>query len=853
VIATGLLTGKITYAAGGTVTAGGGITGDTDFAGNSGTLNLAAGQLITGTVDNTVAAGGTLNLTGATVTGAVGSTNSLNTVTFNAGDSELQSTANAGIFRVADAGANVIASGKITGSVKYDDAGSLLSSGGIDGDVDFAGNNGQLTIQDGTLTGNIKSAGSGVVNMTNGAINGNIGDDTDHKTTSVNFTDNNFVTGDIYTNLITITSGAKATFSGNHARDKVIKPTLVGTTVIPRVIVSFTYTALIDPPIGINNADASSAINTISPVIIDGNITNGQAIFDDNVLMQGSITNANRISFAANKYAILEQNIQGTNITADRATLIIDNPQLTIEGNLTARDLTIDLATNQVHYSGGIANLTGTPHIRTIYDSVNQTIAGKITIGSGAQLDLSNATNLVIDLIFGPGVEQIPVGTQYILVVSDNQKATNLKLDPAKIIINTNGQANRFTKVTADGNSLILIVEDPNNGTPTFNFTGTPEEENLATILAAADPDSDAGQIFQELKALPEDQRSEFLEDLLHQSVDSEMSSLETVSTLDQIYKTIEGRFELISDGHFKTQTINNPIAIAAGDDKQVKYGIWATSLYNKAIQRMRAGFAGYKMKSSGVMFGGDAEVTDRLLLGLAYGRINSSISHHNNREGNKADNKYNIFSAYGLYNLSHYNFIEGTASYTTIKVTNHKKRLKAGSSHHRTCQRASSSYVDKIYNGQLLFGHNFQPSNHLVISPIAGVRYTHINGNMYKEHSADFKNLFIKRDAYNKWEAILGVRTAALINIGQTLLIPETRIYLHHDFKGKAPITDVKLGGYPGSLPSKQYKPFKTLLTIGGGVTIRHNKFEYGINYDASLSQKYIAHQGSLQLGLNF
>jgi outer membrane autotransporter protein len=542
--------------------------------------------------------------------------------------------------------------------------------------------------------------------------------------------------------------------------------------------------------------------------------------------------------------------------------LIINNEDLAIDGNVIAQDLNLDLATNQLIYSGGIAHLTGTPHIRTIYDST-RLAGGTINIMSGGQLDFSNISQLVIDLVVKPDASKIPVGTSYPLILSNNSSGNNLKLDATKVTVNTYGQPNKFTKITADGNSLILMTsKDTKKTLSSFN---APEEQAFVNTLIngmndnTIDPNSDAGRFLNELALLTEDQQQEAVDDLLEPTtidkavIDNTISSIETTSLLNQVNTIIDDRFESIGDCHFRAQN-NNEVVLAAGeDDNKIKYGIWVNPLYGKALHKMHKGFTGYKVKSSGAIIGGDAELTDKLLVGLAYSRINSTIKHQNKKAGDKTNSKYDIFVAYGLYNLPYYCFIEGTASHTTIKVRNYEKRLIAYNPQNIIYQPVRSNYSDKVYSGQLLLGHNFQASPHLMISPVAGVRYTHLNAHHYKERGTDFKNLAISRNAHDKWEAILGLRAASLINIGKIQLIPELQAYLNHDFKGSSAITDVKLGGYPGPLPSKQYKPFKTLVTLGSSITIRQNKFEYGVNYNANIGTKYLAHQGSLKFRVNF
>jgi hypothetical protein len=102
---------------GGVINVNAGQTGNVDFAGKAGIYNLAFGQTVTGNIDSTVATGGTLIFLGNnTVTGSIGATNPLTAINFNgAGNVNLNSTSRATTFTVANAGANVTATGLMTG------------------------------------------------------------------------------------------------------------------------------------------------------------------------------------------------------------------------------------------------------------------------------------------------------------------------------------------------------------------------------------------------------------------------------------------------------------------------------------------------------------------------------------------------------------------------------------------------------------------------------------------------------------------------------------------------------------------------------------------------------------------
>ncbi|XVN42058.1 MAG: hypothetical protein RCG15_05090 [Candidatus Rickettsia vulgarisii] len=52
--------------------------------------------------------------------------------------------------------------------------------------------------------------------------------------------------------------------------------------------------------------------------------------------------------------------------------------------------------------------------------------------------------------------------------------------------------------------------------------------------------------------------------------------------------------------------------------------------------------------------------------------------------------------------------------------------------------------------------------------------------------------------------------------------------------------------------MPSKVINPAKKYWDVGASLTIKYKKIECGISYNADISHKYVAHQGSLKFRVN-
>ena len=55
------------------------------------------------------------------------------------------------------------------------------------------------------------------------------------------------------------------------------------------------------------------------------------------------------------------------------------------------------------------------------------------------------------------------------------------------------------------------------------------------------------------------------------------------------------------------------------------------------------------------------------------------------------------------------------------------------------------------------------------------------------------------------------------------------------------------------GLIPVNKSKTNRTFYNVGTSVNTSHGFMEYGAGYDLNLSKKYVGHQGSLKVRVNF
>jgi outer membrane autotransporter protein len=106
-----------------------------------------------------------------------------------------------------------------------------------------------------------------------------------------------------------------------------------------------------------------------------------------------------------------------------------------------------------------------------------------------------------------------------------------------------------------------------------------------------------------------------------------------------------------------------------------------------------------------------------------------------------------------------------------------------------------------------------------------------------------------------SKLEGILGARVEmANVYAAEGMeLVPELHAYARHNFLNQNAKVTTKLDGqYEQSTP-KTAKANKTMFNLGASLNSKSGMYEYGAGYDLNLSNKYVGHQGTVKVRVNF
>ncbi|UCM85293.1 MAG: autotransporter domain-containing protein [Rickettsia endosymbiont of Culicoides impunctatus] len=693
-----------------------------------------------------------------------------------------------------------------------------------------------------------KDSGIVMFNSDDSVAHGNLGTN-EFRLSDVTFDSNSTAEGDVYSKKITIKDKKTATFAGTEKKT-------IDVPGVPRLLEKFTYSTQIGSEE--INAEGSSKIQFKSGALVNAPINGGEVILADNVWFKEKVTSAAPVTFAADKYVILEQDVKFASIAANQAKIIMLGEKQTITGDLTAKDLTMDLGTSQVKY-GNTAKLTGELKLRSFYDT-SKLDGGNIEILSNGKLDISQLDKLVVTIAGQTDISEMPDETKYVLISSVD--CNGVSLDPSKVDLKLDEQS-RFVSWTIDPSNLTLhakdihkkviekdVIELDEESAKTQDPDAASRLSERATLLKLlnniTDKDSDAFKYLGEIGLMDKDNRALAMDKLLPGNTNP--ISMELALMVSEAISQVASQIA----SQIASRSVNM-LPVASGDDDKVTYGVWGSPFYAVGHQEMRKGISGYRSKSVGGIFGFDGLINDDLLVGVAYSKIDTKMSHKYLKFGDKTNGTTNLFSLYGSYKFPSNFFAEAVASYGITDVKNAEGRVVLDDNKKVTTGTTVAKYKSTSYSGQLLTGYNYQPSEKLTITPTIGLRYSQFMDDGHVQSGTVCQNLTVKKTSYNKFEGILGLRTATNIQLDQLLLIAELHGYVNYDFKGKSPKIDARLGGMNEPLPTKSVKPAKVSFTVGTGLTVKSNMMEYGVTYNAHIADKYIGHQGSLKVKVNF
>ena len=657
---------------------------------------------------------------------------------------------------------------------------------------------------------------------------------------SVQFTESAEVRGSAYSKNINVPSGKTASF-----RKRITKTGATDVTPYVR-----TPSGFILEGVG-STANFGDQASVYSPAGTGGDITTGIAgegivNFEGAAEVRMQIGTASQkvkqVTFVANditKNVILARDIHATNISLTKANYIID-AGATLDGITTASSPTINFG-QHVEIFKGQATFSGTPVFNVYFDNVSNS---HLTVTDpGSNVNLASATSLTFNVTDNSTLPPASGRTYYFFRMENGGTLT--QIDPTKVIVNQ--PLNPFVKWSYSYGNLTQ-VRDVNNGLQKIVQAAGGNINNIPAALKQIDPNSNgsAALFLQDLATLSATNLASAGDSLRRVIQATNPTGQVAINTSQSALSSIVAA--RISNSQLFQFRLSEADGVAAGGDlSEFRRGVWISPFINQANQRATGDDAGYKSKAYGGTIGLDGKITDDLTLGIAGTYLNTTINYKDFKTGDKTKMDTYLGSLYGLYNLPKNWFVQGVASFATNNIKNTKPRITP-----TDIQTAAGKYHSNTYGLEAMVGYDYKNSELLNIIPLAGIRYGRFVGDRYTEQGTTNQNLYVSKKTVDKTEAVLGVRVATFRDVKEYAVIPEVHGFINYNLRPKSPKIDVRLDGMD-PMPVLASKPARALYNLGANLLARKNMMEYELGYDSFISKKYIAHQGTLKIKLNF
>lgn len=875
----------LNIAAAAVLNAGADVTADVDFTGATGTLALADGQDITGTVDNDsgTAGRGTLTIAdtsgggdaASVISGNVGGGGSLAAVTLTGnGQAVFQGTVNAttittttgtisfdgttvtGAVNIAGAGSVDLASGTDmvgainntsgvagTGSLYLGDAGGTNDISGIVGASNTLG----LIEMQGTGTANFASdVNAALLDFNNnaGTVNFNAASGT-----TLNIADLDF--GDA-AGTVTLADGVNFTGSIRDTNDG-------------EGIVNFTGSSTVTGNVGTN------AANDIQDVSFNGGA--GKA-----VSVSGTVFVADDIEVdGAGTATIIGQATTGDDVafTAD-GTINFGDSLVTIGDDITTG--TDGQGTVNFAGSGTVTGDIGTNANRLKLLTVGGTSGETLAIGN----DFFAADTVTIgeNAITAGGVVNFASGQTLNVTVTGGPAASgsitatgNATVNAGTlVVINVDGTGNyisnqqSFTLIAGTGGAGVADLAAGNITDTSYllNFTQDTTDDDDLVVLAqrtsleeagTSDNNSSVGQALEETGTSGDDDLDQVQNNLnaadSQEEVNDILESLTPTNDGAAVAATFNTSVQSLEITNTRLASLRNGEASTGMVAGEMGQGVtaWIQAFGQSADQRRRNGVDGYEAETLGFAAGLDTEnIHDSATVGLALSYARTDAESENINSTDTDINSYQV-SLYGDYDLDQYTYLESMLAYAhnNIEQDRHNVGLLGST--------ASADFDSDQFIVYAEAGRDYTIAERTTLTPSVLAHYQHIAIDDYTEEGAGGLNLDVDNDGLNILELGVGAELGWNLDAGNgASLRPAVNVGYRYDLIGDEVQSTSNFTGGGASFDTNGIEPARSTFNVGTSIEFANTSgWEFTADYNFEYKSDYDAHSGYLRAGYKF
>ncbi len=449
------------------------------------------------------------------------------------------------------------------------------------------------------------------------------------------------------------------------------------------------------------------------------------------------------------------------------------NADATITGQTSS--LTFNLGQNTLTQGGALA-LNASPLTLTLNTKViSNALFGHIAV-TGANTFNGPSVTVNVD---ASGVIALTPNAPLLIVGAQGTT------DAVPVIVTSNNVLYSFTGLNTNGNIEIFPTLNP--AVPVPGGVGSVFTALLA--IAAANPGSDIATVVAAISALP---TPAAIADALLQLNPNVNGAIPRASfAAAQQFQNLwskhmrYGRCIYAADCPCDCCVEQDPCRAEPSDcecyaetnccNVPNRYEIWADGFGYFGRQYARGGFASFDDNIYGGMIGFQAPVSRDWSLGIGAGYALTNI----NQDDQKNDGTIQIYdaTAYASYDSTHW-FLDGAFSFDY--------NFYEGSRHihfpgiNRT---AKSNYHGQQYTALGVGGYRWYTQSCFIFTPLAGLQYSYLHVDAYREHNAGSLDLHVNSQHYNFLESTLGLELSRPIQTRHGAFVPEIHAFWLYDF----------------------------------------------------------------------
>lgn len=269
----------------------------------------------------------------------------------------------------------------------------------------------------------------------------------------------------------------------------------------------------------------------------------------------------------------------------------------------------------------------------------------------------------------------------------------------------------------------------------------------------------------------------------------------------------------------------------------------WVQGFGGDQSQGRRDATDGYRASTAGYSIGADKLFVDDLRLGAAFTYAATHIGDTGASTGNTANINSYFGTLYSSYNLQ------------PVYIDN---ALDFGY-HHYGAMRLTDT--DSVTNGHNGYQYTLRSTvglpiavDPVTITPIAGLRFTHLEQNGYFETGAANAALSVSSQAVNSFKSTIGTKVYSSFTAGAVNFVPEASLAWEHEFISNAVQTNYSYLDGSSSFTTRSVHPEANAALIGLGLTAKATEsLSLTARYDAEIRAHYVGNAGLLQARFKF